>query len=86
MGLKGLLFGAGTAGLMLAQLLRQNGGCYIVIAAPCGLKLELAESFDAADEYVELPREAQAAAALMEKLPGENPCGFRYRRGGHWLC
>lgn len=67
MGLKGLLFGAGTAGLMLAQLLRQNGGCYIVIAAPCGLKLELAESLDAADEYVELPREAQAAAALMEK-------------------
>lgn len=70
MGSKGLLFGAGTAGLMFAQLLRQNGGCYIVIAGPGGLKLELAESLDAVDEYVELPCEAQAAAALMENLPG----------------
>lgn len=76
MGSKVLLFGAGPTGLMLAQLLRENGGCHTVIAAPGGLKMGVAKSLDAADEYVELPREAQAAAATMEKLQMENPYGF----------
>lgn len=76
MGSKVLLFGAGPTGLMLAQLLRQNGGCHIVLAAPGGLKMELAKSLDAADEYMELPREAQAAAARMDNLRIDHPYGF----------
>lgn len=76
MGSRVLLFGAGPTGLMLAQLLRQNGACHMVIAAPGGLKMDLAKSVDAADEYVEFPREAQAAAARMEKLRADNPYGF----------
>ncbi|KAL1858425.1 hypothetical protein Plec18170_002623 [Paecilomyces lecythidis] len=76
MGSQVLLFGTGPTGLMLAQLIRQNGGCHIVIAAPDGLKMELAKSLDVADEYVELPREAQAASARMEKLRNDYPHGF----------
>ncbi|KAJ5368898.1 alcohol dehydrogenase [Penicillium cataractarum] len=76
MGSKVLLFGAGPTGLMLAQLLRENGGCYTVIAAPGGLKMDLAKSLNAADEYVELPRESVASAATLEKLKAENPYGF----------
>ncbi|PYH91365.1 alcohol dehydrogenase [Aspergillus ellipticus CBS 707.79] len=76
MGSKVLLFGAGPTGLMLAQLLRQNGGCHLVIAAPGGVKMELARDLDAADEFVELPREESAAAARMEELRREHPYGF----------
>ncbi|KAK5247547.1 N-terminal acetyltransferase A complex catalytic subunit ard1, partial [Exophiala xenobiotica] len=54
MGSSVLMFGAGPTGLVLAQLLRLNGGCKVVIAAPEGLKMDLAKSLDAADEYVEL--------------------------------
>lgn len=71
-----LLFGAGPTGLILAQLLRQNGGCRTVIAAPAGLKLELAKSINAADEFVEMPRDTQEAAAQMEELRAQNPYGF----------
>jgi D-arabinitol dehydrogenase (NADP+) len=76
MGSKVLLFGAGPTGLMLAQLLRENGGCHTVIAAPGGLKMDLARSLNAADQYVELPREAEAAAATLKKLRNENSYGF----------
>ena len=76
MGSSVLLFGAGPTGLILAQLLRQNGGCHTVIAAPAGVKMELAKSLDAADEFVELPRDAKAAAATTEKLRTDNPYGF----------
>lgn len=47
-----LMFGAGPTGLVLAQMLRQNGGCHVVIAAPEGLKMELAKKLDAADVYL----------------------------------
>jgi D-arabinitol dehydrogenase (NADP+) len=30
-------------------VLRQNGGCKVVLAAPQGLKMELAKKLDAAD-------------------------------------
>ncbi|KAJ6000458.1 alcohol dehydrogenase [Penicillium waksmanii] len=76
MGSSVLLFGAGPTGLILAQLLRQNGGCHTVIAAPAGLKMELARSLNAADEFIELPRDAQAAATKMEELRTKNPYGF----------
>jgi hypothetical protein len=33
----------------LAQMLRQNGGCNVVVAAPEGLKMELAKKLGAGD-------------------------------------
>ncbi|PWY66484.1 alcohol dehydrogenase [Aspergillus sclerotioniger CBS 115572] len=76
MGSKVLLFGAGPTGLMLAQLLGLNGGCHVVVAAPGGLKMELARGLDAADEYVELPREVEAAEKRLGELKEEYPYGF----------
>ncbi|CAI7591113.1 unnamed protein product [Penicillium manginii] len=76
MGSSVLLFGAGPTGLILAQLLRQNGGCHTVIAAPAGLKIELAKSLNAADEFIELPRDAHTVAARMEELRTKHPYGF----------
>jgi D-arabinitol dehydrogenase (NADP+) len=69
-----LMFGAGPTGLCLAQLLRHNGGSHVVIAAPEGLKMDLAKKLDAADEYIELSRinpEAQ-----FEKIRKDHPYGF----------
>ncbi|KAG8160527.1 hypothetical protein KVR01_010063 [Diaporthe batatas] len=69
-----LMFGAGPTGLMLAQLLRQNGGCSVTIAAPGGLKMDLAKSLDAADHYVELSR--TDPSAQFDALKKNNPYGF----------
>ena len=44
-----LMFGAGPTGLVLSQMLRQNGGCHVVVAAPKGLKMDLAKKLGAAD-------------------------------------
>ena len=38
------MLGAGPTGLVLAQMLRQNGGCHVVVAAPEGLKMDLAKN------------------------------------------
>ncbi|KAL4764161.1 zinc-dependent alcohol dehydrogenase family protein [Aspergillus foveolatus] len=76
MGSSVLLFGAGPTGLVLAQLLRLNGGCSVVMAAPEGVKMALAKSLDAADEYIDLPRDQTAAAAVLDKLQYDNPHGF----------
>ena len=59
---------------ILAQLLRQCGGCRVVVAAPEGLKMDLAKSLEAGDEYVALSR--QDPSAQFEKLKKENPYGF----------
>lgn len=69
-----LMFGAGPTGLCLAQLLRQNGGSHVVIAAPGGLKMDLAKKLCAGDEYVELSR--TEPQAQFEKLKADNPYGF----------
>jgi D-arabinitol dehydrogenase (NADP+) len=74
MGSSVLMLGAGPTGLMLTQMLRLNGGCNVTIAAPEGLKMNLAKSLDAADEYVELSR--KDPAPQFEKLKSENPYGF----------
>lgn len=68
------MFGAGPTGLVLAQMLRQNGGCHVVVAAPEGLKMELAKKLEAGDEYVALSR--SNPEAQFEKLKSENPYGF----------
>lgn len=69
-----LMFGAGPTGLMLAQLLRQNGGCNVTIAAPGGLKMDLAKSLDAADHYVELSR--SDPSAQFEQIKKDHQYGF----------
>lgn len=43
------MFGAGPTGLVLAQMLRQNGGCHVVVAAPKGIKMDLAKKLGAGD-------------------------------------
>lgn len=69
-----LMFGAGPTGLMLSQLMRQNGGCNVTIAAPAGLKMDLAKELDAADHYIELSRsEPEVQFAQLKK---DNPYGF----------
>jgi D-arabinitol dehydrogenase (NADP+) len=74
MGSSVLMFGAGPTGLVLAQLLRHNGGCKVVIAAPGGLKMELAKKLDAADVYVELSR--SNPEEQFKALKEENKYGF----------
>ncbi|RMZ76204.1 hypothetical protein DV737_g4925, partial [Chaetothyriales sp. CBS 132003] len=74
MGSSVLMFGAGPTGLVLTQMLRQNGGCHVVVAAPQGLKMDLAKSLDAADEYIELSR--KDPGPQFEKLKKDNPYGF----------
>lgn len=69
-----LMFGAGPTGLCLAQLLRHNGGSHVVLAAPGGLKMDLAKKLGAADVYVELSRENPQTQ--YEQIKKENPYGF----------
>ena len=59
---------------MLAQLLRQNGCSQVTIAAPEGLKMNLARSLDAADHYVELSR--SDPGPQYEQIKKDNPYGF----------
>ncbi|KAK9455331.1 chaperonin 10-like protein [Dipodascopsis uninucleata] len=69
-----LMFGAGPTGLVLAQLLRNNGGCHVVLAANAGAKMQLAKKLDCADVYVDLDR--KNPEAQYRKLKEENPYGF----------
>jgi D-arabinitol dehydrogenase (NADP+) len=59
---------------MLAQLLRHNGGCKVTIAAPAGLKVDLARKLDAADHFIELSR--SDPQAQFDQLKKDNPYGF----------
>ena len=74
MGSSVLLLGAGPTGLVLAQMLRQNGGCHVVVAAPEGLKMNLAQDLGAGDKYVPLSR--SDSSAQFEQIKKENPYGF----------
>lgn len=74
MGSSVLIFGAGPTGLVLAQMLRQNGGCNVVVVAPAGLKMDLAQKLGAGDKYVELSR--KSPQAQFDALKAENPYGF----------
>jgi D-arabinitol dehydrogenase (NADP+) len=66
--------GAGPTGLILAQLLKQNGASRIVIAANKGIKMDIAKKMNAGDEYLELDR--QNPGAQWEQLKKDNPYGF----------
>ena len=59
---------------VLAQLLRHNGGCHVVIAAPEGLKMNLAKNLDAGDEYVALSR--TNPEEQFKKIKADAPYGF----------
>jgi D-arabinitol dehydrogenase (NADP+) len=59
---------------MLAQLLRQNGGCRVTVAAPSGLKMDLAKSLEVADTYVELSR--SDPGEQFAQIKKDNPDGF----------
>ena len=74
MGSSVLIFGAGPTGLVLAQMLRQNGGCNVVVVAPQGLKMDLAQKLGAGDKYIELSR--KDPQAQFDTLKAENPYGF----------
>lgn len=55
-------------------MLRLNGGCHVVVAAPEGLKMELAKSLGAGDEYIPLSR--KDPSVQFAKLKADNPYGF----------
>lgn len=59
---------------MLAQLLRLNGCSQVTLAAPAGLKLDLAKQLGVADRYVELSR--TDLSPQFEQIRRENPHGF----------
>jgi D-arabinitol dehydrogenase (NADP+) len=69
-----LMFGAGPTGLVLAQMLRHNGGCHVVLAAPKGLKMDLAKKLGAADVYIELSRDSPDAQ--FQKIKDDHKYGF----------
>lgn len=73
-GIEVLLLGAGPTGLILAQLLKQNGASRVVIAANKGIKMDIAKNLNAGDEYLELDR--KNPDAQWKKLKDDNPYGF----------
>lgn len=69
-----LVFGSGPAGLLIAQLFKQNGGCKVVIAALAGAKLDLGRTLQAGDEFVEVGGTTPDAA--LEELKKRYSHGF----------
>lgn len=65
------MIGAGPTGLVLAQLLKLNGGCHVTIAANAGIKMELAQKLEAADEYIFLDR--KTPEKQWEQIKSDNP-------------
>lgn len=76
MGSNVLVIGAGPTGILLAQLLRQNGAAKLTLAANAGMKMDIARQCDAADVYVDLPRDKQEAKGAWDKLLADNAGGF----------
>ncbi|EJT99239.1 GroES-like protein [Dacryopinax primogenitus] len=69
-----LLMGAGPTGLILSQLLKQNGAVKVVLAANKGMKMDIAKQINAADVYIELDR--KEPEAQWEQLKKDHPYGF----------
>jgi threonine dehydrogenase-like Zn-dependent dehydrogenase len=65
------MIGAGPTGLVLAQLLKLNGGCHVTLAANAGIKMELAQKLEAADEYIFLDR--KTPEKQWEQIKTDNP-------------
>ncbi|MDP9418017.1 MAG: zinc-dependent alcohol dehydrogenase family protein [Actinomycetota bacterium] len=63
-----VMVGAGTTGLLLAQLLLHGGAGRVTLAGPTQFKLDLAESFGV-DRVVRVPRgDAREAARMLREL------------------
>ncbi|EJD05539.1 GroES-like protein [Fomitiporia mediterranea MF3/22] len=73
-GIEVLVLGAGPTGLILAQLLKQNGAFRVVIAANKGIKMDIAKQLECGDEYIELDR--ANPGPQWEALKKDNPYGF----------
>jgi len=73
-GVEVLLMGAGPTGLILAQLLKQNGAAKVVLAANKGMKMDLAKEIGAADVYIDLDR--KNPEEQWEQLRKDYPYGF----------
>ncbi|PSN62117.1 L-threonine 3-dehydrogenase [Corynespora cassiicola Philippines] len=69
-----LLFGCGPTGILLAQLLRQNGAANITIASKPGPKLDAAKSLDLANTYI--PITSPSGESELSALRAANPHGF----------
>lgn len=69
-----LVFGAGPAGLLIAQLLKLNGGVRVVVASLGGAKMDLAKTLGVGDEFVVL--EGKQPEEEMERLKERYPYGF----------
>ena len=54
-----LIFGAGPTGLILAQLAKLNGAAFLAVAAPPGVKLEMARKYGA-DDIIPIDRKDYA--------------------------
>lgn len=67
-----LVVGAGTTGLLLAQLMLHGGAGRVTVAAPTAFKLELAESYGV-DRVVQVTRDATETARTLGAL---QPGGF----------
>lgn len=67
-----LLVGAGTTGLLLAQLLLHGGAGRVTVAAPTAFKLELARDYGV-DRIVQVDRDAAATYRTLRSL---SPEGF----------
>lgn len=66
---------------MLAQLLLRNGCTSLTLAAPAGPKLDLARELLSSHPpltttFVELPRDADAQASVLQQLQQANPRGY----------
>lgn len=71
-----LVFGAGPAGLLLSQLLGQNGGYDVTIVSLGGAKLDQARTLNVATNYVELTGTKADAAILEEMRSRQTPAGW----------
>ncbi|KAF1928405.1 NAD(P)-binding protein [Didymella exigua CBS 183.55] len=69
-----LLFGCGPTGILLAQLIRQNGGAHLTIASKGGPKLDLARALDVAEAYVSISDDQPSRD--LSSLRTANPHGF----------
>ena len=81
-----LLIGAGPSGLVLAQLLKINGGAHVTLASNAGPKMELARKLNCADEYIDLDR--NDPRPQWEELKVRHPYGFDVvveASGSHFL-
>lgn len=69
-----LLFGCGPTGILLAQLIRQNGAAHLTIASKAGPKLALAKKLDIADAYTTISDDQPSQD--LDALQAANPYGF----------